>query len=160
MINYGAEIGLSVPPLPRNSGLNGLGGDPFNRQMMVWPGEKGFNSFLFATTQTFAHLRRQNPVLRYGDTFFLRPVPDYWIHRPLLMLRAYASPQLQGPGSKAFLYAFSPEGGLFNFHLPKGIKSPRNICDVQTKLCLPREADGRYSLLLQPNTHRVLALTF
>lgn len=97
MINYGAEIGLSVPPLPRNSGLNGLGGDPFNRQMIAWPGQQGFNSFLFTTTQTFARLRRQNPVLRYGDTFFLRPIPDHWIRRPLLMLRAYASPQLQGP---------------------------------------------------------------
>jgi len=160
MINYGAEIGLSVPPLPRNSGLNGLGGDPFNRQMMVWPGEKGFNSFLFATTQTFAHLRRQNPVLRYGDTFFLRPIPDFWIRRPILMLRTYTSPRLQSPGSRAFLYAFSPEGGLFNFRLPKGIKSPRDICDVQTNLCLSREADGRYSLLLQPDIYRVLALTF
>ena len=160
MINYGAEIGLSVPPLPRNSGLNGLGGDPFNRQMMVWPGQPGFNRFLFDTTRTYVRLRKRNPVLRYGDTLFLRPIPDRWIGRPLLMLRADPSPAAQRRGTRAFLFAFSPEGGRYVFELPRGFNQPRSICDVQTGACLASDAGQQYSVLLRPDVHRVLEITF
>ena len=160
MINYGAEIGLSVPPLPRNSGLNGLGGDPFNRQMMVWPGQPGFNHFLFNTTRSFAWLRRANPVLRYGDTLFLRPDPDRWWGRPLLMLRAYAPDRYRSSRGNAFLYAFSPEGGRFALRLPPAFPRPRSICDLQTKACLIGDASQRYSLLLRPDRHLVLEIRF
>lgn len=156
MINYGAETGLSVPPLPRNNGLNGLGGDPYNRQMMIWPGQKGFNQYLFATTKTFTRLRRANPVLRYGDTFFLRPTPDPWIGRPLLMLRAYSKQTPIVGKNNAFLYAFSPEGGTYNFRLPKSVKPAQPMCDIQTGECLTSKANGTYSIFLRPNKHRVL----
>jgi len=160
MINYGAEIGLSVPPLPRNNGLNGLGGDPFNRQMMIWPGQSGFNRSLFETTKTLVHLRRSNPVLRYGDTIFLRPISYRWGSRPLLMLRVYAATSKQQAGDKAFLYGFSPEGGRFQFRLPAGVNQARSICDVQTKACIPSDGEQLYSLLLRPEAHRVLKITF
>ena len=161
MINYGAETGLSVPPLPRNSGLNGLGGDPFNRQMMIWPGQSGFNRSLFETTKTFVHLRRNNPVLRYGDTIFLRPIPDRWRRRPLLMLRVNAATSKQQSGDKAFLYAFSPEGGRFHFRLPASANRARSLCDVQTKACIPRDGQQQlYSVILRPDVHRVLEITF
>ncbi|MEB3276147.1 MAG: alpha-amylase family glycosyl hydrolase, partial [Cyanobacteriota bacterium] len=160
LINYGAETGLSVPPLPRNSGLNGLGGDPFNRQMMIWPGQKGFNNYLFETTKKFIRLRRENPVLRYGDTIFLRPIPDLWTERPLLMLRVNKDHGGQSQGAKAFLYAFSPEGGEFYFAIPKDIKPPRSICDIDGTTCLVRNSKQQYSVLLQPYKHRVLSITF
>jgi glycosidase len=159
MINYGAEIGLSVPPLPRNNGLNGLGGDPYNRQMMIWPGQKGFNQYLFSTTKEYTRLRRANPVLRYGDTFFLRPTPDPWFARPLLMLRAYSKPSTQKERKKAFLYAFSPEGGTYNFRLPKGLKPAERICDIQTGQCLTNQDNKEHSIFLRPNKHRVLEIT-
>ncbi len=160
MINYGAESGLSVPPLPRNNGLNGLGGDPFNRQMMVWPGQSGFNRSLFETTKIFVHLRRNNPVLRYGDTIFLRPNPDRWNARPLLMLRVYPATSKQQPEDKAFLYAFSPEGGRFQFRLPAGVNRPQSLCDVQTNACIPSTEKQLYSVLLRPDVQRVFAITF
>lgn len=160
MINYGAEIGLSVPPLPRNKGLNGLGGDPFNRQMMIWPGQPGFNRGLFETTKTYVRLRKQNPVLRYGDTLFLRPIPDRWLHRPLLMLRAYTEQSKQVRGAKAFLFAFSPEGGRFTFEIPGDFNQPRSICDVETKSCLSSDDQQHYSVLLHPDVHQVFEITF
>lgn len=160
MINYGAEIGLSVPPLPRNSGLNGLGGDPFNRQMMIWPGQPGFNRFLFNTTRTFVRLRRDNPVLRYGNTLWLRPEHDHWWGRPLLMLRSYQPSHYKSINEKAFLYAYSPEGGRYWFRLPRAYPRVYSICDLQTRMCLPGDASKRYSLLLRPDTHRVLEIRF
>jgi glycosidase len=159
MINYGAETGLSVPPLPRNNGLNGLGGDPFNRQMMIWPGQRGFNQYLFTTTKTFTRLRRENPVLRYGDTYFLRSTPDPWLARPLLMLRAYSKQNGQSDRKTAILYAFSPEGGTFNFSLPNGFKPAQKMCDIQTGQCLARMENGRNSIFLRPNKHRVFKIT-
>lgn len=159
LINYGAEIGLSVPPLPRNSGLNGLGGDPYNRQMMIWPGEKGFNQFLFNTTKLYINLRRNNPVLRYGNTTFLRPIPDTLIGRPLLMLRYYPNNQYVNKGAKAILYTFSPEGGRYEFKLPQSQVSGQNICDVASNKCLLRNKLGAYSVILQPNTHRVFRIS-
>lgn len=160
MINYGAESGISVPPLPRNNGLNGLGGDPFNRQMMIWPGQSGFNRFLFETTKTFVRLRRNNPVLRQGDTIFLRPIPDRWNARPLLMLRVNSATSQQQPGHKAFLYAFSPEGGRFQFRFPSGVNQASTLCDVQSKACIPRDGKQLYSILLRPDVQRVFEVKF
>lgn len=160
MINYGAEIGISVPPLPRNNGLNGLGGDPFNRQMMIWPGESGFNHSLFETTKTFVRLRRKNPVLRYGNTIFLRAIPDRWNARPLLMLRVYSEASQQQAGDKAFLYAFSPEGGRFQFRFPSGVRQAVSLCDVQSNACIPRDGKQLYSILLRPDAHRVFEVSF
>lgn len=161
MINYGAEIGLSVPPLPRNNGLNGLGGDPFNRQMMIWPGQPGFNQYLHDTTKKYIQIRKDNPVLRYGETVFIRPIPDQWWRRPLLMFRAY---QDTNPPPKktnnGFLFAYSPEGGHFYFKIPKGYKSARQICDVESNRCLRRDSKDRFSILLKPNSHRVLEVKF
>lgn len=157
MINYGAEIGLSVPPLPRNNGLNGLGGDPFNRQMMIWPGQPGFNQYLHGTTKKYIRIRKENPVLRYGDTVFLRTIPDRWLHRPLLMLRAYKD-QLSNPPriNNGFLYAYSPEGGRYDFKMPNGYLSAKELCDVDLGKCIKPNDRGIYSLLLKPNSHRVL----
>jgi glycosidase len=159
MVNYGAEVGLSVPPLPRNNGLNGLGGDPFNRQMMVWPNESGFNKVLYNTTKFYAHLRRVNQVLRYGDTFFLRTTADLWWSRPLLMLRSYQS-RPQKHGDKAFLFAYSPEGGSYEFLLPERIGLPSRVCEVEHARCISIGKDKRLNILLKPERHRVFELTF
>jgi len=161
MINYGAEIGLSVPPLPRNNGLNGLGGDPFNRQMMLWPGQPGFNGYLHETTKKYIRIRKQNPVLRFGDTVFIRPFPDRWWHRPLLMLRAYQDEkQSRAVTNNGFLYAYSPDGGHYYFKMPNGYKSARQICDVEINKCLKRNDRNLFSILLKPDSHRVLEVKF
>lgn len=161
MINYGAEIGLSVPPLPRNNGLNGLGGDPFNRQMMLWPGQPGFNGYLHETTKKYIRIRKQNPVLRFGDTVFIRPFPDRWWHRPLLMLRAYQDEkQSRAVTNNGFLFAYSPDGGHYYFKMPNGYKSARQICDVEINKCLKRNDRNLFSILLKPDSHRVLEVKF
>ena len=170
MITWGGEIGLSVPPLPRNHGLNGMGGDPFDRPMMVFPGETGYNNKLAYVTRTMAVLRSKYPVLRYGDTFFLRDKVNPFPGETIIMLRkpglemkrmnaaniipvsTYGSTKLA-----SILYAYAPRGG--NFRINLGQDTPRSIiCDYTNPRCNNLTKSNDFTLDLKPNTFRVMII--
>jgi glycosidase len=117
MITYGAEIGLGIPYNPGNIGLFGVGGDPFNRPMMVWPNTLGWRSQLHEVTRQMAHLRQEFPVLRYGNTQFLYPK---YSHRDqdIFMLRQPQDCQVgEDADCAAILYTYSTHGGEFSIPL-------------------------------------------
>ena len=159
MITWGGEFGLSVPPLPHNNGLNGIGGDPFNRPMMLFPGQQGYNPELAALTRRMVDLRRRYPVLRYGDTIFLRDRDNPIIGRTILMLRRPAVTVRSVDGS-SILFAFSPRGGQYTLDLQHALSGARSVesCDVITNRCRRTSDASRFSLQLQPEKFEVMIL--
>lgn len=117
MLTYGTETGLGIPYHPRNTGLFGVGGDPFNRPMMIWPETLGWNPQIYDAVRTMAHLRQQYPLLRYGTTKFLYPRHSHR-DQDIFMLR---QPQDCQIGDRidcvAVLYAYSTQGGAFDIPL-------------------------------------------
>ncbi len=117
MIMYGAETGLAAPYHPKHRGAFGLGGDPFNRPMMIWPDSPGWNQTIYDTTKKMAHLRRRYPVLRYGETQFLDPQHSRR-DQDIIMLREPQSCETSEPECVRILYAYSTSGGEFKLSLP------------------------------------------
>ena len=134
MITWGGEIGLSVPPYVQNNGLSGIGGDPFNRQMMIFPEDKIYNYKLAELTEKMIKLRRDNPLFRFGNTTFLSPIGWNLLPNSIFMLRTSNKGQLlnhsQPAADSSFLYAFSPADGLFKLNLPSQLGLHLSICDA------------------------------
>jgi glycosidase len=159
MITWGGEAGISVPPLPRNHGFNGIGGDPFNRPMMLFPGDRGYHEGLANVTRRMTDLRRRYPVLRYGNTEFLRDRQSPFIGKTLLMLRVPGrDSQIQDRTS--ILYAFAPSGGRYVLNLTQYLDSKGSIrsCDVFSRICQTIRDPGHFQLELRPSEFRVLTL--
>ena len=149
LIMYGTETGLAVPYHPKHQGLFGVGGDPFNRPMMIWPGTDGWDEGIYKTTQQMAHLRQQYPLLRYGTTRFLSPdaADD---DNDLFMLR-----ESEDPDQPRILYAYSTKGG--SYRLPfseEGVSKSEQVETGQSS----NVADGILSLELAPKEAQVLVL--
>jgi glycosidase len=152
MLMYGVETGLAVPYHPQHRGLFGIGGDPFNRQMMIWPGMEGWVDSYYQVTQTMAHLRQQHPVLRYGSVRFLFPrncSPD----NDLFMVRE------PSPGSSdpvKILYAYSTFGGEFLLSFPDD--ELQDFENVETGMHSP-VVDNLIPIRLKPEESKVLILS-
>lgn len=112
LVMYGTETGLGVPYHPEHEGLFGIGGDPFNRPMMIWPDSAGWKPEVYTATRTMAHLRQQCPVLRYGSTQFLSPQNSSQTD-DIFMLRESQSPKISHSECPRVLYAYSSHGGEF-----------------------------------------------
>lgn len=110
MLMYGVETGLAVPYHLQHSGLFGIGGDPFNRPMMIWPGSNGWNDHLYQVTRAMAHLRQDYPVLRFGEVQFLFP-EDSKREDDIFMMRK--DPSCPGGSCPQVLYAYSTYGGSY-----------------------------------------------
>lgn len=161
MITWGGEIGLSVPPLPRNNGLNGIGGDPFNRQMMVFPGQGGYNPMLADVTRRMAELRRRYPVLRYGNTEFLRDRYNPFVGKTILMLRKPSPTDNRVKDQTAILYGFSPGGGQFKLDLKQRLGSSGSLlgCDAINDRCETILNPSQFVFNLKAGRFQVLVLT-
>lgn len=109
LVMYGTETGLAVPHHIDHQGLFGIGGNPYNEPMMIWSGDRGWNETLHQITKKMSQLRRQYPVLRYGDTDFLYP-QDGSKANDLFMVRDDGE-------SPRILYAYSTNGGEFHLSL-------------------------------------------
>ncbi len=114
LVMYGEETGLAVPYHPEHEGLFGIGGDPFNRPMMIWSESPGWKPTTYETTKKMAHLRREYPVLRYGETRFVYPKSSSR-DQDLFMLREPSSCDSEDDCA-SILYAYSTHGG--DFQLP------------------------------------------
>jgi len=106
---YGTETGLAVPHHIDHQGLFGIGGNPFNEPMMIWPGDQGWNEDLHQITRQMSQFRHQYPVLRYGETRFLYPQEGNKAD-DLFMVR-------EDGDSPRVLYAYSSNGGEFHLSL-------------------------------------------
>lgn len=106
MLAYGVETGLAMPYHIDHRGLLGVGSDPYNQPMAIWPGDTGWNAALHETTRRLVRLRRQYETLRYGPTRFLFPQGSRR-DADIFMLRESAGTDA------AILYAYSTAGGKF-----------------------------------------------
>lgn len=154
MIMYGMETGLAVPYHPQHRGLFGIGGDPFNRQMMIWPGTTGWDEDLYQTTRALSHLRLDYPLLRYGGTRFLYPTGSQQ-EDDIFMAREPRTCTV-GTACPRVLYAYSTHGGNFSFDLAKEFGSDRfaRYAEVGSG----REfslTDGLLAVRLQPEEAKV-----
>lgn len=159
MITWGGEYGISVPPLPRNNGLNGMGGDPFTRPMMLFPGQRGYNPALAQLTRRMAKLRLRYPVLRYGTTEFLRDRVNPFIGQTVLMLRR-PSDSHGHRDRTAVLYGYAPNGGRYTLDLVKALGKSAEIqsCDAITSSCQTVNNPSNFKLELKPAQFRVFVL--
>ncbi|MGK7874222.1 MAG: alpha-amylase family glycosyl hydrolase [Xenococcaceae cyanobacterium] len=154
MIMYGLETGLAVHYHPEHKGLFGIGGDPFNRQMMIWPDSPGWNSNLYDTTRKMAHLRQNYPVLRYGNTQFLYP-RNSKRDEDIFMLRSPVACEATSSNCAQILYAYSTFGGEFLLSLEdEGIHQAE---DAQTNITA-EVMDGLIPVKLEPEESKVLIL--
>ncbi len=150
LVMYGEETGLAVPYYPEHEGLFGIGGDPFNRPMMISSESPGWKPTTYETTKKMAHLRREYPVLRYGETRFVYPKSSSR-SEDLFMLREPSSCD-SGDDCASILYAYSTHGGDFPLRLPalKGYE------EVETGD--RGTIDGSLFIHLEPEQARVFVL--
>lgn len=155
MIMYGTETSLAVPYHPKHRGLFGIGGDPFNRQMMIWPGGQGWNEALYQTTRALTRLRQDYPLLRYGGARFLYPSGSTK-DSDIFMVREPQACETGTPCPRV-LYAYSTRGGTFSLDLDREFGSDRfaTYAEVgpQREYALN---DGLLALRLQPEEAKVL----
>lgn len=168
MIMYGVETGLALPYHIEHQNLFGMGGKPFNQQMMIWPEDQGWNQKLYEVTQKMGNLRQDYPVLRYGKTEFLFPQeskPD----KDIFMLREFPAceaaqavvqdlEQDEQEDCARILYAYSTEGGNFLVALEgPGIAT---IKDVESaSVTRPSDTSGNLiPIHLDPEASKVLVL--
>ena len=155
MIMYGTETGLAVPYHPKHKGLFGIGGDPFNRQMMIWPGTTGWQDDLYETTRALTRLRQDYPLLRYGTARFIDP-PRAKRNEDMFMVR---EPRKCEPGDRCprVLYAYSTHGGNYSLDVAKALDRDRfaSYTNVETGQTL-NLTDGLLALRLEPEESRVL----
>ena len=163
---YGTETGLAVPHHPNHEGLFGIGGDPFNRPLMIWPDTPGWKTEIYNATRSMAHLRQQCPVLRYGDTRFINPSNGSW-ENDIFMLREWGD--VSNPKDESLdlaadsvmdcprvLFAYSTQGGEFllslgdsaPFHYYQMVETGQTIVAV----------DGLLPIKLQPEESKVFIL--
>lgn len=157
LVLYGAETGLAVPHHPSHSGPFGIGGDPFNQQMMIWPEDGGWNDRLYQLTRNLIHLRRDYPLLRYGDTRFLFPDGSQ-ADQDLFMLREFQDCEYLDqdcPDPSQILYAYSTEGGDFLVSFDE--HQVRSVRDVEAEMTYP-VVKGLVPIKLQPEEAKVLVL--
>lgn len=117
LLAYGTETGLAVPHDPREQGLFGIGGDPFNRPMMIFPGHPGWNERLYRVTKSMVTLRKEHPMLRYGKADFLEPKGSRR-SEDLFLLRSPSAGDVTEANTR-ILYAYSTRGGSFSLDLTK-----------------------------------------
>lgn len=150
VLMYGTEIGLGYPNDPREQGLFGTGGDPFNRPMMIFPGDPGWNESIHAATKKLIAFRKGNPVLRRGRSRFLFP-PGTSRSQDLFLAREDATATT--PGAPAILFAYSTEG--HDVSIPATEFAGPFAVDVLTGERL-EPVDGAYRFPLAAQTARVL----
>ncbi len=156
MLMFGVETGLAVPYHLEHSGLFGIGGDPFNRPMMIWPDEAGWNEHLFQVTRSMAHLRQRYPVLRYGKTRFLFP-RNSDRSQDIFMLR---EPESCDPHDLCtrILYAYSTSGGEYLVSLENiDTSTVRYQEDIEAQ-AQTQVTDGLIPIKLKPEQSKVLVL--
>ncbi|MFZ9738896.1 MAG: alpha-amylase family glycosyl hydrolase [Prochlorotrichaceae cyanobacterium] len=154
LLMYGTETGLAVPYHPDHEGLFGIGGDPFNRPMMIWSDAAGWKSEIYDATRNMAHLRQACPVLRYGDTEFINPDKGSW-EDDIFMLRQ--SLEDQHEDCPRVLYAYSTHGGefLLNFNDDRfQLNNYTSVDQGQTIAAI----DGLLPIKLEPEEAKVFIL--
>ncbi len=140
MIDYGTETGLAIPHHIDHQGTYGVGGHPFNKPMMIWPEDQGWNADLFHLMHQLIYLRRDQPVLRYGNTRFLSPSQANAV-TDLFMLRE--SPNYPDQ----VLYAYSTTGGDFILSLEdQHLKPAQQIIDIETGYVYPSQSEFKIQL--------------
>ena len=81
-LTYGDEMGLAVNYDLKYDTMLGVGGDPWCRPVMEWnrleTGKYEDDKYIkfFNMTKRLIEFRRENPMLRFGDTQFLESVPS------------------------------------------------------------------------------------
>lgn len=153
LIMYGEETGLGVPYHPDHEGLFGIGGDPFNRPMMIWPNSPGWKPEVYEATRTMANLRQQCPVLRYGSTRYLQPKGSN-TQNDLFMLRQPVTPDAADPACPQVLYAYSTQGGEFLVELGDQVQEAKLVEKGQGGQVL----EGLLPVRLQPEEAKVFIL--
>ncbi|MGK7877179.1 MAG: alpha-amylase family glycosyl hydrolase [Xenococcaceae cyanobacterium] len=162
LVMYGTETGLAVPYHPEHQGLFGVGGDPFNRPMMIWPKDPGWKQSIYKATKNMAHLRRQYPVLRYGETRFLHPKSSSR-DQDIFMLREPQSCEPSGDELSTenlsecarILYAYSTNGGKFLVDLSDEEIRQYEVVETAEK---GTTVNGGLNVELQPEQARVFVL--
>ena len=152
LIMYGAETALGIPYHPEHKGLFGVGGDPFNRPMMIWPGREGWKEDIYQTTKRMAHLRQDYPVLRYGTTRYLFP-EGASKKEDIFMLREASEEGLRDNRPRV-LYAYSTAGGEFSVPLEDDLKTG-TLIDTGEEISLE---GGTLTVSLQPEESQVFVL--
>ncbi|MEM1059311.1 MAG: alpha-amylase family glycosyl hydrolase [Verrucomicrobiota bacterium] len=152
-LNYGTEIGLGLPWNPAYVGTFGIGGDPFNRPMMIFPGEPGWNDRLHQTTRAMARLRRDYPVLRHGASRFLDP-PNSDYSNDLFMVREDEEALAAAP---SILYCFSTNGGTFPLSQRRLNQAP-SLVNAETGEELRPDGKGRFHVRLRPEHSAVFII--
>ncbi len=156
MLMYGVETGLAIPYHPDHAGLFGIGGDPFNRQMMIWPGDPGWQNDLFKSTQLMAHLRQDYPVLRYGSTRYLSPKGSD-PKDDIFMLREPQTCDRTISSCHRILYAYSTFGGEYLVSLEEVDPEIEIYENVETQR-RSRLMDGLLPVRLDPEQAKVFIL--
>ena len=154
LVMYGTETGLAVPYHPEHRGLFGIGGDPFNRPMMIWSDSPGWKSEIYDATRNMAHLRQRCPVLRYGSTRFLSP-DRADTNDDIFMMRDPQSLAEIDPGCSHLLYAYSTHGGEFLLSLAEEGIGEMEIVETGQRL---EVVDGLVPIKLEPEESKVFIL--
>ncbi len=105
MLTYGAETGLAIPYHIDNRGMGGIGSDPYNQPMAIWPGDRGWNETTYRLTRELIHLRHQYSVLRRGNTRYIFPRRSHRANDIFLVREEATGPKV--------LLAYSTRGGRF-----------------------------------------------
>jgi glycosidase len=113
MLMYGTETALGFPYHHLHKGLFGIGGDPFNRPMMAFPGSPEWRPDIYAATKEAIEIRKRCPVLRYGATRFLKPNKASALD-DIFMVR-YDLNRTSPGFNQVVLYTYSTKGGTFTF---------------------------------------------
>jgi len=149
---YGTETGLGLPWDPRHAGLFGIGGDPFNRPKMVFPGAEGWNEQIYQTVRAMARLRKSLPVLRAGASRFIDPEgSDY--SNDLFMVREDEKHPHENP---AVLFAYATKGGDFAVRA-RDVSEAGALRDWETGEVLPM-AEGVARVRLKPEESKVFVI--
>ena len=155
MLMYGVETGLAVPYHLDHSAPSGIGGDPFNQQMMIWPGDNGWNDGLYQVTRTMVHLRQSHPMLRYGTSRFIFPKGSARDSDFFMVRESQTCARMESNECDRLLYIYSTFGGTFLIaanDLPLG-----RYQDVETG-ALVSMTDAGLALALEPEESKVLLL--
>jgi glycosidase len=167
MLLYGVETGLAVPYHIEHQSIFGMGGKPFNQQMMIWPDDRGWENHLYEVTRAMTHLRQAYPVLRYGTTRFLFPVGSRK-DKDIFMLREFENCPAQTQDCAQVLYVYSTEGGEFSLNLdlfdPTQVHTTQvhttpiqTIKDVESGVVIT-PTEGFIAIQLKPEASKVLVL--